>query len=154
SLSTLPKGVTASFSPNPAAGSSLLTLTADATAKVGPATITVTGISGALTSTTTISLNVTALGNFALTAAPKTVTVPRGSSGTSTIPVVAKNGFIQNVPLNATVLPAGVTASFSPNPSATTSTLTFTVDGSAAIGPTKVTVQGTFGTLTHSTVVT
>ena len=154
SLSTLPKGVTASFSPNPATSASVLTLAADTTAKVGPVTLTVTGTSGNLTSTTTINVNVTALGNFSLTAAPKTVPVPRGSGGFSTITIVDKNGFNQNVTLNATGLPAGVTASFSPNPTATTSTLTFTVDESAVIGNTKITVLGTFGSLSHSTTVT
>jgi endoglucanase len=55
----LPAGVTANLNPNPATGgSSLLTLSASSTATLGGATITVTGVNGALTRTTTVSLTV------------------------------------------------------------------------------------------------
>jgi endoglucanase len=55
----LPAGVTANFNPNPATGGSgLLTLSASSTATLGGATITVTGVNGALTRTTTVSLTV------------------------------------------------------------------------------------------------
>ncbi|MGD0095414.1 MAG: cellulose binding domain-containing protein [Terracidiphilus sp.] len=55
SASGVPAGVTAAFGTNPATGSSVLTLTASGTATTGPATITVTGTSGSLSETTTIS---------------------------------------------------------------------------------------------------
>jgi len=58
SASGLPSGVTASFSPNPAASTSTLTLTASDTAVVGTATVTVTGMAGTLTNTTPINLTV------------------------------------------------------------------------------------------------
>jgi uncharacterized membrane protein len=151
--SGLPKGVTASFSPNPATSSSVLTLTASATAKTGTVTVTITGTSASLSATTTISLTVNALGNFSLTASPKTVTVAQGSSGTSTITIKPGNGFDQNVTLSASNVPAGVTASFSPNPATSTSTLTLAVSDSAAIAKTTITVTGTYGNLSHSTTV-
>jgi len=58
SVSGLPSGVTPSFSPNPATTSSTLTLRVSNTAARGTFTVTVTGTSGALQHTTTISLNV------------------------------------------------------------------------------------------------
>ena len=58
SASGLGSGVTAAFSPNPATGTSTLTLTASSTATTGTRTVTITGVSGALTHTTTISLRV------------------------------------------------------------------------------------------------
>jgi subtilase family serine protease len=62
SVSGLPNGVTAAFSPNPATTSSTLTLAASATAATGTATVTVTGTSGNLTATATFILTVDALG--------------------------------------------------------------------------------------------
>ena len=64
SASGLPSGVTAAFGTNPVTppangnATSVLTLTASATAATGTATITVTGTSGSLNATTTISLTV------------------------------------------------------------------------------------------------
>jgi hypothetical protein len=58
SASGLPGGVTASFSPNPATGTSTLMLTAGSTATTGTVAVTITGMSGGLTRTTTISLTV------------------------------------------------------------------------------------------------
>jgi len=60
-VSGLPTGVTAAFSPASATGaSSVLTLSASATATTGAATLTITGTSGSLTHTTTIALTVAA----------------------------------------------------------------------------------------------
>jgi hypothetical protein len=155
----LPTGVTAVFSPNPATTTSTLTLTVNATAATGTTTVTITGTSGSLSATTTIKLTVKTapLGNFTLTALPKTLTVAQGSSGTSTITIKPTNGFAQKVILTASGLPTGVTASFSPTsvtpPTTTTSTLTLKVSSSAAVGATTITLTGTFGSLTHTTTV-
>ena len=92
---------------------------------------------------------------FTLSAAPGSLTIaPGGAVGTSTITVTDVGGFTGNVTLAASGLPSGVTAGFSPNPTAATSTLTLTASGSAATGgPTKVTITGTSGALTASTTV-
>ena len=58
SASKLPSGVTASFSKNPATGSSTLTLSAGNKAATGTFTITITGTSGKLTQKITINLTV------------------------------------------------------------------------------------------------
>jgi subtilase family serine protease len=145
----LPRGVTASFSPNPATSTSVLTLTASKSATAGTTTVTITGTSGSLKATTTISLTVDALGTFTITASPTALSVAQGSSGTSTITVVPAGGFDQEVTLSASGLPSGVTASFSTNPTTTTSTLTLTVSGSAATGKSTITISGVSGTKTH-----
>ncbi len=58
SASGLGNGTTASFSPNPATGSTTVTFTANGSAATGTRSITITGVSGSLTHTTTISLRV------------------------------------------------------------------------------------------------
>jgi subtilase family serine protease len=151
--SRLPKGVTASFSPNPATSTSVLTLRATSTARAGTATVTITGSSGGLSASTTITLTVEALGNFTLTASPKTLTVAQGSSGTSTIIVVPTGGFDQEVTLSASGTSSGVTASFSTNPTTSTSMLTLTVSDSAATGKSTITITGTSGSLSRKTTV-
>jgi hypothetical protein len=153
--SGLPKGVTASFSPNPATSTSILTLTASATATQETATVTITGTSGSLSASTTITLTVNPLGNFTfLPASPEKVTVAPGGSGSSTMTINPTNGFDQEVTLSAIGLPSGVTASFSPNPATSTSTLTLTASGSAAIGKSTITIIGTFEGMSHKTWIT
>ncbi len=58
--SGLPSGVTATFATNPTTGTSVMTLAASNSATLGPITVTITGTSGSLTASTTISLVVTA----------------------------------------------------------------------------------------------
>jgi len=148
----MPSGVTASLSPTSTATTSTLTVNVGATAATGTSTLTITGKSGSITQTTTVGLTVVGP-DFAITASPTKVTVPPGSSGTSTITVAPSNGFSGSVSLTASNLPAGVTAAFSPNPATTTSTLTLTASASAAAGTKVVTITGTSGTLTHTTTV-
>jgi|GEM_PF-47825 len=150
--SGLPTGVTASFSPLSAAGTSTLTLTASSTATAGLANVTITGTSGGLSHTTALSLTVKAPTppDFSLSATPATVTVAQGLSVTSTITVSPLNGFAGSVALSASGLPTGVTASFSPASTTGASTLTLTASSSATAGPATVTITGTSGTLSHS----
>ncbi len=153
SVSGLPAGVTASFSPNPATTSSVLTLTATSTAATGSATLTITGTSGSLTNSTTITLGVTVVGNFTLSASPSSVSIAQGSSGTSKVTVTPQSGFTSSVSLSASGLPSGVTASFSPNPTTGSSTMTLTATSTATTGTATVTVTGTVGGLTHTATV-
>ncbi len=91
SVAGLPTGVTAAFATNPVtppangSATSVLTLTASATATTGAATLTITGTSGSTTASTTIALMINAAGTGPQTAvydttlkAPKCATV--GSS--------------------------------------------------------------------------
>jgi hypothetical protein len=159
SVSGLPSGVTASFSPKTASTSSTLTLKASATAILGAATVTINGKSGTLMNATPIALTVIKpLGKFTLTASPTALTVAQGNSGTSTITIHPTGGFDQNVTLGASGLPSGVTASFSPNPATSTSTLTLAASGSATVGKATIIITGTYtgasGSVVETTKVT
>jgi subtilase family serine protease len=150
----LPKGVTASFSTNPTTSSTLVAFTATETAKKGTATVTISGTSGSLTASTTLSLTVNPLGNFSLTATPKKLTIERGLSASTTITVIPKDSFSQNVTLSTNGLPKGVTASFSQNPASSTSTLTLTASPSATIGEKAVTINAIYEDLSHQAFIT
>ncbi len=157
SATGLPAGVSASFSPASATGaSSTLTFIAATTAAPATATVTVTGTSGTLGRSTTVALTVqiAVQPDFTIAASPSTLTVNRGASATSTIAVTRTNGFTGTVALTASGLPSGVTASF--NPSSVTgasSTLTFRASSTATTGLRNVTVAGTSGTLSRTTVI-
>ena len=150
SASGLPNGVTASFSPSSSTTSSTLTLTASASATPGTQLITVTGVSGGLTETTTFDLTVNTPG-FALAAAPGTINLVPGGAGKSTVIVTPSNAFDGNVTLSATGLPSGVTATFSANPiTPGSSILTLTASSTASAGSAPVTITGTSGSLSSS----
>ncbi len=153
--SGLPSGVTAVFGTNPVTSTSVLTLTASSTAATGTVTVTITGTSGSLVHTTTVGLtvNAAAAGNFTLSASPTSLTVTRGSHGTSTITIHPTNGFVGSVTLSATGMGTGVTAAFAPTATKTTSVLTLTAASSASTGRFTITVHGVSGSLTHTTTI-
>ncbi|PYN14054.1 MAG: hypothetical protein DME05_16625, partial [Candidatus Rokuibacteriota bacterium] len=64
SVSGLPNGATGSFTPNPATASSTLSVTTGLVTLPGTYTLTITGVSGALTHTTTVELVVNLLTLF------------------------------------------------------------------------------------------
>jgi aryl-phospho-beta-D-glucosidase BglC (GH1 family) len=157
SVSGLPAGVTASFNPASTTGSSsTLTFTASSTATLTTATVTVTGTGGGLTRTATISLTVSSgtTANFTLAAAPATLTVNRGASGTSTISIT-RTSFTTAVALTASGLPTGVTASFNPASATGASSIVTLAASSTATtgGPVTVTITGTGGGLTRTTTI-
>lgn len=88
--------------------------------------------------------------NFSLSASPSSVTVAEGSHTPSTVTVNDLNGFSGSVTFGTSgSLPNGVTVSFSPASSASSTTVTFTASSSAAPGTNNVTVTGTSGALSH-----
>ena len=158
SASGLPAGVTANFSPNPAQNSSTVSFTAAPKAKPGTSTVTITGVAavptGTATASTTITLTVTPLGTFTIAAKPTKLSIARGSSGTTTITIASKNAFDQNVTLYASGLPKGVSATFSENPAASTSTLTLTASPTAELGNLYIAITGIYGTLSQEVFLT
>ena len=164
SASGLPAGVTASFSPAsivaPGSGSSTLTFTVSSTATLGTSTVTITGTGGSTTHTTTVSLTVTSVAtpNFTIAASPTSVSIAKGSAGSSTISTTVSGGFNSAIALSASGQPTGVTVSFSPAsiaaPGSGSSTMTITVASTATAGTSTITVTGTGGGLTHTTTVT
>ena len=155
--SGLPSGVTATFGTNPATGTSVVTLTASATAPQGSAVVTITGTSGALTpATTTIALTIgpSNTGSFALSASPATLSIAQGSSASETITVTDTGGFTGTVTIgSATGIPSGVTVSGCATPITGNGScvLTLTASSTATTGATTASITGTSGTLTAST---
>jgi hypothetical protein len=109
--SGLPSGVTASFAAGTTAGTQVLTLSASSTAALGgPVTVTITGTSGALSATTTVSLTVTAeptFGPSGVTGSNGAITVNPGATtgNTSTISVAGTNGYSGTVNLSCSISP-------------------------------------------------
>ena len=90
--------------------------------------------------------------SFTLSDSPTSVTITQGGAGgTSTITVADLGGFSGTVTLTASGLPSGVTASFNPSSTASTSVLTLTASSTATTGTATVTIQGTSGSLAATT---
>lgn len=148
----LPGGVSASFDPNPATGSSVLTLTVSNSAVRGPYLVTVTGTSGAETATAAIALEVNAPG-FSISPTSGALVLWQGGFGGTTLTVNDYDGFADSVTLGISALPSGVTASFNPNPTTGSSVLALTASDTATleqIGNYALTITGTSGDLTAS----
>jgi len=150
-LNGLPGGVTAAFTPNPATGTSVLTLTAGSSAVAGSYTINITGTSGSLTSSASVGLTVNTAGSFTLAPSPATLQILPGSTATDTIAITDVSPFNGTVLLTASGLPSGVTAAFNTNSASLTGVLTLTAAGTAVPGTYNVSIAGTSGTLVETT---
>ena len=151
SISGLPSGVTAAFSPTPSAvGSTTLTLTLSSSVSPGQYALTITGTSGTLTASTTVYIGVYAP-TFTLSVPGIGFEVGQGSNATGTVTVNPQNGFTSAVNLAVSGLPNGATASFSPNPTTGSSTMTVTASPTTPVGLYTLTYTGTSGnqTVTH-----
>jgi hypothetical protein len=89
-------------------------------------------------------------GDFALSVSPGSRTVARGGSTTYTVTVARSGGYADPVSLSVRGLPAGATASFSPNPAAASSTLSVRTSNSTPVGTYPLTLTGTGGSLTRT----
>jgi cellulose 1,4-beta-cellobiosidase len=154
SVSGLPAGVTANFSPTSVTGSAgtTLTFTATNTATVGPATVTITGTSSTITETTTLTLNVTAEPNFTISASPLALTVPAGTSASATVSIGFVGGLTGSVSISATNLPPNTQANFSPSSvnASGSVTVSFFVQPNTPGETGNVTITGSNGTISHS----
>jgi len=149
----LPSGVTAAFSPNPATGTSVLTLTAGSSAIAGSYTINITGTSGSLTSSVNVGLTVKTAGSFTLAPSPTTLQILPGSTATDTLAITDISPFSGTVALAASGLPSGVTATFNTNSASLSGVLTLTASSTATAGAYNITITGTSGTLVETTTV-
>ena len=93
-------------------------------------------------------------GSFTLASSASTLSVAQGASGTDTVTVGDVNGFAGSVSFAASGMPSGVTASFSPTSSASSSVVTLSAGSSVAAGNYPITITGTSGSLTASTSIT
>jgi hypothetical protein len=152
-VSGLPTSASASFSPSSltTSGSTTLSISTSLSTPAGTYPFTITGSSGQVSSTTSVTLVVTE--NFAVSVSPSSETIAQKNSGTYTVTVTASPGFAGTVSLSATGLPARTTANFNPNSVANSgsSTLTVQVSPKAPPGTYTFTTTGTGGGLVRST---
>ncbi len=141
--SPLPTGVTAVWQQNPSTSASLLTLSVSGTAAVGATTLAITGTSGGLIATTTISLNVEAPSVWLLPS-PGFLPIYQGGTTTSTIFVLPQGTPHGPYSLSTQSLPAGVSVTFNPSTVnvGETSQMTVTADATTPPGLDGVTILG------------
>jgi hypothetical protein len=144
-----PTGVAVGFGTNPATTNSLATFTVASSVPVGSYPITIHGVSGSSSATTIITLIVTQAppSGFSLSASPVILPIPQCGSNTDVITVKDIGTFTGTVTLVTSGLPTNVTLGYNPNPTATNSTLTFTVGCAVPVGSYPITITGTSGTL-------
>src|SRR3989475_469879 len=131
-------------------GNSNSTLSCNGSA--GLYTVTVTGTSGSLSHTTTVSYSVQ---DFTISASPTSLRVNAGTPGNSTIAVTSLSGYSGTVFLTYAIAPgSGLTCNLTPENVilGTSSSSTLSCKGSAATY--NVNVTGTSGSLSHSVLVT
>ena len=141
--SGMPAGVTPTFSPTSSTSSSVVTFAVASTTAAATYPITITGTSGSLIATTSISLTVTPKPGFTLSLASP-LSVAQGKSTTDTLTITDVGGFTGNVSLAISgSLPSGVVCTLGTNPATTTSVLTCTASATATVGPFPLTITGT-----------
>jgi hypothetical protein len=154
----LPTGVTYTASNYVTAGSittASVQLSVGATVTPGTYTLTFTASgTGVSNANMSYALTVTsaAVPGYTLAAAPGTVSIAQGASGSSTITLTRTGGFTGSVALSATGMGSGLTASFNPaSTTGNTSALTLTATAGATVGTVTVTIRGTATGLTDQT---
>jgi hypothetical protein len=158
SVSGLPSGASASFTPSTISGQGTTTLNV-ATAlstPVGSYTLTITGSTGALSHNAMVTLMVNSAGDFSISASPATLSIASGHSGNYTVSIAAPQGFAGSVSLKVTGVPSRVTASFNPVTvsGSGSSVLKMQAGRKSRAGTYNLTITGTSGNLVHSTFVT
>lgn len=157
STSTSPSGLRVVCNPTTISGGSGSSTCTLNSSNPGSYTTNVTGTSGSLIHTATVSITVTppSTPDFTIAANPTSLTITQGSSATSTINLASLNSFSGTIILSALVSPSGPSATLNPTTvtlssnGAGTSALTVTT-GNAPVGPYIVNVTGTSGSLSHS----
>jgi PKD repeat protein len=149
----LPAGATAAFVPDhvTGSGSTALTVATSSSTPVGSYQLTITGTSGTLTRSTTVTLVVNA--DFSLTINPASRTIKRGNKTTYTVGATPGLGFSGLIKLTVSGLPRSVTGKFSP-PSISgsgSSVLTIDTNKNSPIGSHTLTVTGTAGSVVRTT---
>jgi hypothetical protein len=159
SATGLPAGATPTFTPtsatvSTAAVQSALSVATATTLAAGSYPFTVTASDGTISHSSSVTLVVNSAGDYTLSASPASQTVTAGTGTSYAVSVVPSGGFNGAVSFSVSGLPTGATGSFSPNPSATSSTLSVSTTTAVAAGSYTLTITGTSGTLSHTTTVT
>jgi galactose oxidase-like protein len=157
SVSGLPQGASASFIPTSVntSGSTTLSISASGSTPTGSYSLVVTGSSGTLSHSATVTLNVNAPSDFSISASPSSQTITAGSRTSYTITINPIGGFAGTVSLSVTGLPRRANGNFNPSSitGSGTSTLTVFPNKNAPRGTSTLTITGSSGGLSHSTAV-
>jgi hypothetical protein len=147
----------------PTNGTAKSTVTVTATSSIGNYNIVVIGIASSHGKTnyasTELSVQVISNQDFTITSSPSSIVNIFGSSSTTTITVTSMNGYTGTVGLTFTAPFGYITVTGSQNPltlssgGTTMSTLNITTSLSTTLGTYNITVTGTAGSRTHSTVI-
>ena len=117
SVSGLPPDTVAAVEPvggPPHPGPFALTITTSPTTPPGTYLLTLTGVAGALTASTSLTLIVLGNPDFQLTVEPNSLILTQGQNGVANFQVKELNSFSQVVTLDVTGLPSEVAATFTP----------------------------------------
>jgi hypothetical protein len=158
SVSNLPAGVSASYSPATVlggSGSSTVTLTAASTVALGNYTLTLSGNSGSITHSTSVPLEVNdSIGDWTGYVSNSTQNIQPAGSATYKLVATAVGGFTGNISYTASGLPAGATATFNPPTITGGSGSTILTIQTSSTTPqpsiSNIAVTGVNGILTHS----
>ena len=157
--SGLPSGTSAMFAPAnvTGSGSSTLSVSTASSTPAGTYKLIVTGTSGILSHSVTVSLVVgsSSTPNFSISVSPTARSVSPGNTATYAVKVSDLNGFAGTVSFHVGGLFSGATASFSPVSviGAGSSTLSVRLSTSTPLGTYRLTVTATSGSLSHAATV-
>ena len=161
--SKLPATVSPTSVSVPANGTAKSTLTVTATSNIGNYNIVVIGIASSHGKTTyasaDLSVQVVSNQDFTITSSPSNIVNVFGSSNTTTVTVTSVNGYTGTVSLTVTAPFGYITVTGSQNPltlssdGTASSTLDITTSLSTTLGNYNITLTGTDGSRTHSTVI-
>ena len=146
SISGLPTGATASFSPPSISspGSSTLTITPSSSTPPGNYSLIITATTGSYTGTSTVTLVVQ---DFTASVTSPSQAVTAGGSASYAVSTTANNSFAGSVALSMSGLPAGASATFSPVSitGSGASTLIITTSTSTPVGTYSLTLAASSG---------
>ncbi|WP_263358117.1 S53 family peptidase [Acidicapsa ligni] len=147
----MPAGVTATLSQSAITGPGSATLTVSTTGATpgGNSVVAVTGVSGGISHTVYVQL---ALPDFSFAVTPTVIYLNQGATATGSVSVTPLNGFPGKVSLSSQeALPAGVSATFRPTATNTSSKLILSANRSATTGiGNLLSVSGTSGNIQHT----
>jgi uncharacterized membrane protein len=136
SVLTNPQGITGTFTPATLTGTTLtssLALNVPSGVAAGTYPVTVQGVGGTLTQSTTINVTVPAP-NVGFSVSPTSLSLAPGGTGTATLNI-ARTAFATGITPTVTGNPAGLTVTFNPAAPITANTSTMTVNVGSGVAP-------------------
>ena len=154
----LPKGTAANFAPNPTVAGSVLYVTPSGSTPSGTYLLSIVGLAGSTTRAAAVQMIVRRTGDFTLSLAPTSVSVPVGNDAVAAINVSPRVGSTSLIPPDVTFtasgVPAGLVVLFDPNPSNGLTTVRVRVPVGMSLGTKKLTITGSSGVVAQSLTLT